>query len=72
MNSSEQTLYGIPVSELEGKGTKYEGGTYYDMSGYCFCVPEEVDEFTPAFIYYPGSGGSGNDAAVIRSLIQEK
>ncbi len=72
MDNQEQTLYGIPLSELNGKGTQYEGGTYYDMSGYCFYVPEDVDDSTPAFIYYPGSGGSGNDAAVIRSLIQEK
>lgn len=72
MDNNEQTLYGIPVSELNGKGTQYEGGTYYDMPGYCFFVPEEVDDSTPAFIYYPGSGGSGNDAAAIRSLIQEK
>lgn len=72
MDNNEQTLYGIPVSELNGKGTQYEGGTYYDMNGYCFYVPEEVDDSTPAFIYYPGSGGSGNDAKVIRQLISEK
>ena len=72
MDNNEQTLYGIPLSELNGKGTSYEGGTYYDMNGYCFYVPEEVDDSTPAFIYYPGSGGSGNDAKVIRQLIAEK
>lgn len=72
MDNNEQTLYGFPVSELNGKGTKYEGGTYYDMNGYCFYVPDEVDDSTPAFIYYPGSGGSGNDAKVIRQLISEK
>lgn len=72
MDNNEQTLYGIPLSELNGKGTSYEGGTYYDMNGYCFYVPEEVDDSTPAFIYYPGSGGSGNDAKVIRQLISEK
>ena len=71
MDNNEQTLYGIPLSELNGKGTSYEGGTYYDMNGYCFYVPEEVDDSTPAFIYYPGSGGSGNDAKVIRQLISE-
>lgn len=72
MDNNEQTLYGIPLSELNGKGTSYEGGTYYDMNGYCFYVPEEVDDSTPAFIYYPGSGGSGNDAKVIRQLVAEK
>lgn len=72
MDNNEQTLYGIPLSELNGKGTSYQGGTYYDMNGYCFYVPEEVDDSTPAFIYYPGSGGSGNDAKVIRQLISEK
>ena len=72
MENGEQTLYGIPLSEIKDKGTSYQGGTYYDMNGYCFYVPEEVDDSTPAFIYYPGSGGSGNDAKVIRNLISEK
>ena len=70
MNSNEQTLYGIPLSNL--KGTQYDGGTYYQAPGYCFYVPNDVEDSTPAFIYYPGSGGSGNDAKVIRNLISEK
>ena len=69
MDNSEQTLYGIPVSNL--KGTKYEGGTYYQAPGYCFYVPDDVEDSTPAFIYYPGSGGSGNDAKNIRNMIAE-
>lgn len=69
MDNNEQTLYGIPISNL--KGTKYEGGTYYQAPGYCFYVPDEVDDSTPAFIYYSGSGGSGNDAKNIRNMISE-
>ena len=65
MDNNEQTLYGIPLSDIKDKGTSYQGGIYYDMNGYCFYVPEEVDDSTSAFIYYPGSGGSGNDAKVI-------
>lgn len=53
MDNNEQTLYGIPVSNL--KGIEYEGGTYYKANGYCFYVPNDVDDSTPTFIYYPGS-----------------
>lgn len=67
MNSNEQTLYGIPLSSL--KGTQYDGGTYYQAPGYCFYVPNDVEDSTPAFIYYPGSGGSVNDAKYIREMI---
>ncbi len=67
MDNTEQTLYGIPLSDL--KGTEYEGGTYYQAPGYCFYVPDDVEDSTPAFIYYPGSGGSGNDAKYIREMI---
>lgn len=69
MNNNEQTLYGIPLSQL--KGTEYEGGTYYQAPGYCFYVPNNVLDDTPAFIYYPGSGGSGNDAKNIRNMIAD-
>ena len=68
MNNNEQTLYGIPVSNL--KGTQYEGGTYYKANGYCFYVPNDVEDSTPAFIYYPGSGGSNPDANKILSFIE--
>ena len=68
MDNNEQTLYGIPVSNL--KGTEYEGGTYYKANGYCFYVPNDVDDSTPAFIYYPGSGGTNPDANKILSFIE--
>ena len=68
MDNNEQTLYGIPVSKLNG--TKYENGTYYKTSGYCFYVPDDVEDSTPAFIYYPGSGGSNPDANKILSFIE--
>ncbi len=68
MDNNEQTLYGIPVSNL--KGTEYEGGTYYKANGYSFYVPNDVDDSTPAFIYYPGSGGANPDANKILSFIE--
>lgn len=64
----EETLYGLSLSDLQSS-TKVSGGTYYDFYGYCLYVPDEVDTSTSAFIYYPGSGGSGNDAVAIRNLI---
>ena len=69
--SSEQTLYGIPLSQLQKGATQVNGGMYYDLNGYCLYVPDEVDSNTSAFIYYPGSGGSGNDAKFIRELINK-
>ena len=39
-------------------------------NGYSYYIPDEVDDSTTAFIYYPGSGGAGNDAAVLRNIIQ--
>lgn len=68
-NTSEQTLYGISLSQLQKGATQVNGGVYYDLNGFCFYVPDEVDANTSAFIYYPGSGGSGNDAKYIRELI---
>lgn len=66
------SLYGIPLSSLEGKATKVKGGTYYKQNGYSFYVPDDVSDETSAFVYYPGAGGAGNDAAVLRNLINEK
>lgn len=63
-------MYGLDSETLQKVGKKYEGGTYYDMNGYSFYVPDNVDSSTAAFIYYPGSGGAGNDAKYIRELIQ--
>ncbi len=70
--SNEQTMYGIPVSELQKHAKQVNGGTYYDLNGYCLYVPNNVDENTAAFVYIPGAGGSGNDAAVIRDLINNQ
>lgn len=67
----EETLYGLSLSDLQSS-TKVSGGTYYDFYGYCLYVPDEVDTSTSAFIYYPGSGGSGNDAVAIRNLINSE
>ncbi len=69
MNENEQTIYGIPVSKLSKDPVKVANGTYYNFSGYNLYVPDEVDASTSAFIYYPGSGGSGNDAKIIRNMI---
>lgn len=69
MNENEQTIYGIPVSNLSKDPVNVANGTYYSFSGYSLYVPDEVDASTSAFIYYPGSGGAGNDAKVVRNII---
>lgn len=69
MNENEQTIYGIPVSNLSKDPVSVANGTYYTFSGYSLYVPDEVDASTSAFIYYPGSGGAGNDARVVRNII---
>ncbi len=67
--ATEQTLYGIPLSEFEKEGVKVNGGTYYDIKGLEFYIPDDVDNNTSAFVYFPGSGGSRNDAQKIRDYI---
>ncbi len=67
--STEQTLYGIPLSEYENEGVRVNGGVYYDVKGLEFFIPDEVDNNTAAFVYFPGSGGSRNDAKLIREYI---
>lgn len=70
MNDQTQTIYGISVSELTKEPVRVKNGTYYNFRGYNLYVPDEVDSSTAAFIYYPGSGGSGNDAKIIRNMIE--
>ena len=65
------TLYGLPVDQINGKVTQCPGGVYITQRGYSYFVPEDVSDTTTAFIYYPGSGGAGNDAAVLRKIISE-
>ena len=65
------TLYGLPVDQINGKVTQCPGGVYITQRGYSYFVPEDVSDATTAFIYYPGSGGAGNDAAVLRKIISE-
>lgn len=70
MNENVQTIYGIPVSELSKEPVRVKNGTYYNFKGYNVYVPDEVESSTSAFIYYPGSGGSGNDAKIINNIIE--
>ena len=65
------SLYGLPAEQVEGKITQCPGGVYIQQNGYSYYVPEDVSDATSAFIYYPGSGGAGNDAAVLRQIINE-
>ena len=43
MDNTEQTLYGVPLSEINKK-TEYEHGVYIETDTYVFYVPEEVSE----------------------------
>ena len=71
MDNTEQTLYGVPLSEINNK-TEYEHGVYIETDTYVFYVPEEVSDSTSAVIYYPGSGGYNPDANPIRSVIENQ
>ena len=68
--SNDTNVYGIPTSELSNDPVRVKNGTYYNFKGYNLYVPDEVDSTTSAFIYYPGSGGSGNDAKIINNIIE--
>ena len=70
MSNQEQNIYGVPVSQLSKEPFRVKYGTYYNFNGYNLYVPDEVDANTSAFIYYPGSGGSGNDAKIINNIIE--
>ncbi|MGN1370851.1 MAG: hypothetical protein ACI4XM_01020 [Candidatus Coprovivens sp.] len=71
MSNSLNSIYGISISDLEKDPVQVPNGVYYDFKGFTLFVPDDVDSSTSAFIYYPGSGGSRNDAEYIRSSIND-
>lgn len=67
--SNEAVIYGVPESDLVKEPKQLEKGTYYNFNTYNLYVPNNVNASTSAFIYYPGSGGSGNDGKIIENII---
>ncbi len=67
------SLLGLSSNNITNT-VRYNNGTMYSIKSGSFSgvvyVPDEVDQNTSAFLYYPGSGGSGNDAKMIRSYIE--
>lgn len=66
---NEELIYGIPKKDLVAGPIELENGTYYNFKTYNLYVPNSVTSGTSAYIYYPGSGGSGNDTKIINNVI---
>lgn len=67
--SDDSLIYGIPKKDLIKDPIQLENGTYYNFKTYNLYVPNEVSADTSAYIYYPGSGGSGHDDKIINNII---
>ena len=62
-------MLGVAESTVQ-KATKYKNGTFLRMNGYSVYIPDDVDQNTSAFIYYPGAGGAWpNDASQLDKYI---
>ena len=62
-------MLGISESTIESSSRR-DAGTFYKLNGYCLYIPDEIDNNTAAFIYYPGAGGAWpNDASALDKYI---
>ena len=62
-------MLGVAESTVQN-ATKYKNGTFLRLNGYSVYIPDDVDQNTSAFIYYPGAGGAWpNDASQLDKYI---
>lgn len=68
--SDDSLIYGIPISELVVKEpVQLENGKYYNFKKFNLYVPDDVSDDTSAFIFFPGSKGSGGDQKIFDNII---
>ena len=68
-NREVADMLGISEGTIES-ATRRDNGTFYKLNGYSLYIPDEIDNNTAAFIYYPGAGGAWpNDAASLDKYI---